>query len=227
VAEQVGLGSAGAAVDALDGDGVEAAAMDHVGAVDGAAGPGSPVSLSNGVSSGSPAGSGNGVGPASAVGPDGTEQRAHGHKFVFDCPMRWGDMDSFGHINNVVYLQYLEQARVEWMFHAAREAGVPDFSLGTVVARHEIAYKRPLVYRAEPVRIDTWVTEIKNGSINVAYEIRDPDCVYVTASSVIVPYKLEENRPRRLTPQERAFLEQYLIPHERKKPAAQQPRRAQ
>jgi acyl-CoA thioester hydrolase len=191
VAEQVGLGPVGAAVDAFDG-------VDVVGA-----------------------GRAGGAAESSA-GPAGGPARAHGRKFVFECPMRWGDMDSFGHINNVVYLRYLEQARVEWMFNTAREAGVPDFSLGTVVARHEIVYKRPLVYRAEPVRIETWVTEIKNGSFTIAYEVRDPDCVYATASTVLVPYDLGENRPRRITSQERGFIEQYLIPPrpETKKPAA-------
>ena len=69
-------------------------------------------------------------------------------RHVYLCPLRWADMDSFGHVNNVVYLRYLEQARVDWMFETAREAGVEKFSLGTVVARHEIDYKRPLVYRA-------------------------------------------------------------------------------
>jgi acyl-CoA thioester hydrolase len=200
VAEQVGLGPIGATVDAFDG-------VDVVGA--GRAGAGAGDSVGAG-------------GAAEGVGRAGAAPRAHGRKFVFECPMRWGDMDSFGHINNVVYLRYLEQARVEWMFNTAREAGVPDFSLGTVVARHEIDYKRPLVYRAEPVRIETWVTEIKNGSFTIAYEVRDPDCVYATASTVLVPYDLGENRPRRITSQERGFIEQYLIPPraETKKPTA-------
>ena len=136
---------------------------------------------------------------------------ARGRKFVFECPLRWADMDSFGHINNVVFLRYLEQARVEWMFTTARQAGVPEFSLGTVVARHEIDYKRPLVYRAEPVRVETWVTDIKNASFTISYEVKDEDCVYAAASTVLVPYDLGETRPRRLTAQERAYLEQYLI----------------
>ena len=118
-------------------------------------------------------------------------------------------MDSFGHVNNVVYLRYLEQARVDWMFTTAKEVGVADFSLGTVVARHEIDYKRPLVYRAEPVRVECWVTKIANASFVVAYEVRDRDIVYAVASTTLVPYDLAEGRPRRLTPQEREYLRQY------------------
>jgi acyl-CoA thioester hydrolase len=30
-------------------------------------------------------------------------------------PIRWGDMDAFGHVNNTVFFRYMEQARVEWI----------------------------------------------------------------------------------------------------------------
>ena len=38
-------------------------------------------------------------------------------KFVFEMvmPIRWGDMDAMGHVNNTVYFRYMETARVEWM----------------------------------------------------------------------------------------------------------------
>ena len=143
----------------------------------------------------------------SAPGP-GT-QRTAARRHVFLCPLRWADMDSFGHVNNVVFLRYLEQARVDWMFVTAKEAGVEDFSLGTVVARHEIDYRRPLVYRSEPVRVESWVTQIANASFTVAYEVMDDTQVYATASTKLVPYNLAESRPRRVTPAERGYLEQY------------------
>ena len=33
-------------------------------------------------------------------------------------PVRWGDMDAMGHVNNAVYFRYLESARIEWMVSA-------------------------------------------------------------------------------------------------------------
>ena len=36
-------------------------------------------------------------------------------------PIRWGDMDAMGHVNNTLYFRYMEIARLQWMF----EAGVP------------------------------------------------------------------------------------------------------
>ena len=35
--------------------------------------------------------------------------------FEMDIPIRWGDMDAMGHVNNAVYFRYLETVRVEWM----------------------------------------------------------------------------------------------------------------
>mgnify|MGYP002663124169 FL=1 len=38
-------------------------------------------------------------------------------KLVYEMrfPVRWGDMDAMGHVNNTVYFRYLETARIEWM----------------------------------------------------------------------------------------------------------------
>ncbi|WP_312886887.1 acyl-CoA thioesterase [Actinocrinis puniceicyclus] len=133
-----------------------------------------------------------------------------GLRYVYLCPLRWADMDAFGHVNNVVYLRYLEQARVEWMFTTAKQAGVAQFSLGTVVARHEIEYRRPLVYRPEPVRVETWVTRISNASFTVAYEVKDDEALYAIAETILVPYDLGAERPRRITADERDYLKPYL-----------------
>jgi acyl-CoA thioester hydrolase len=119
-------------------------------------------------------------------------------------------MDAFGHVNNVVFLRYLEEARIDFMFRLAPGEGSASFTGGSVVARHEIDYLRPLVHRHEPVTVETWVTKIGAASLALSYEIKDEQQVYVRASTVIVPYNLDEGRPRRITAEERAFLEAYM-----------------
>jgi len=113
-------------------------------------------------------------------------------------------MDAYGHVNNVVFLRYLEEARIDFLFRPDK-----DFQQGSVVARHEIDYKRQLVHRHTPVDIELWVTEIKAASFTIAYEVKDPDQVYVRAATVIVPFDFEAQRPRRITSEEREFLEGY------------------
>lgn len=150
-----------------------------------------------------------GTGAVPAGGPAAKPGRRH----VYLCPLRWSDMDAYQHVNNVVYLRYLEEARVDWMFRRASEAGVEGFeAFGTVVASHEIAYRRPLVYRPEPVRVEVWVTHVANAKFTVAYKVCDDDAVYATASSVLVPYDLAENRLRRLTQMEKDYLAEYYTP---------------
>ncbi|MFB7515007.1 acyl-CoA thioesterase [Streptomyces sp. NPDC056144] len=134
-------------------------------------------------------------------------------RHIYSCPLRWSDMDAFGHVNNVVFLRYLEEARIDFMFRLAPGDGSPSFSGGSVVARHEIDYKRPLVHRHEPVTIESWVTKIGAASLTIAYEIKDTehsDVVYVRASTVVVPFDLESQRPRRITDEERHFLQEYV-----------------
>ncbi|MBB1254044.1 acyl-CoA thioesterase [Streptomyces alkaliterrae] len=131
-------------------------------------------------------------------------------RHVYECPLRWSDMDAFGHVNNVVFLRYLEEARIDMMFRLAREAASDAFTGGSVVARHEIDYLRPLVHRHEPVTVETWVSKLGRASLTVSYEIKDSAEVYVRASTVVVPYDLESGRPRRLSAEERSFLEAYV-----------------
>ncbi len=113
-------------------------------------------------------------------------------------------MDAYGHINNVVFLRYLEEARIDFLFRPEK-----DFQQGSVVERHEIVYKQQLVHRHTPVDIELWVTEIRAAWFTVAYEVKDGDTVYATASTRIVPYDFEARRPRRITAEERAFLREY------------------
>jgi acyl-CoA thioester hydrolase len=131
-------------------------------------------------------------------------------RHIFRCPLRWADMDAFGHVNNVAFLRYLEEARIDFMFRLAPGEGSASFTGGSVVARHEIDYLRPLVHRHEPVTIETWVTDITAASMTVRYEVKDPEVLYARAATVVVPYNLQAQRPRRITPAEKDFLEQYL-----------------
>ncbi|MFE2674477.1 acyl-CoA thioesterase [Streptomyces hygroscopicus] len=133
-------------------------------------------------------------------------------RHVYPCPLRWSDMDAFGHVNNVTFLRYLEEARVDFMWRLAPGNGSDAFTGGVVVARHEIDYLKPLVHRHSPVTVETWVTEIGAAYLTVRYEIKDEDALYVRAATRIVPYDLDRGRPRRITPEEEKFLTEYLEP---------------
>ncbi|MEU8823269.1 thioesterase family protein [Streptomyces sp. NPDC048636] len=133
-------------------------------------------------------------------------------RHIYSCPLRWSDMDAFGHVNNVVYLRYLEEARVDFMWRLAPGDGSEAFTGGVVVSRHEIDYLKPLVHRHSPVTIETWVTEIRAAYLTLRYEVKDEDGVYARAATRLVPFDLEQGRPRRVSREEVEFLTEYLEP---------------
>ncbi|MGY0004331.1 acyl-CoA thioesterase [Micromonospora sp. I033] len=138
-------------------------------------------------------------------------------KFVYDCTLRWSDLDAYGHVNNARFLTLYEEARVAMMFAGGRAWGVDSFADGVVIRRHEVDYLRPVDYAlgrasaeaAPTVRIELWVEEIKAGSFTVAYELYDRDVLASRARSVLVPFDLAAQRPRRISADERAFLLRY------------------
>jgi acyl-CoA thioester hydrolase len=132
----------------------------------------------------------------------------------YRCPVRWADLDALGHVNNVTYVDYLQEARVDlFRLHPPRPGG-EDLAEGVVVVRHEVDYLTPLAFRRGPVSIDVWVSAVRAASFVLDYEVYDeqPDVpggrtVYLRARSALAPYVFADERPRRITPGEREVLD--------------------
>ena len=147
------------------------------------------------------------------------------HRYA--CPIRWADLDLLGHVNNVRYVDYLQEARVD-LLRAHRWSGSAGEATeglvdAIIVTRHEVTYRAPLHFSERPVLMECWVTELRAGSFTLAYEVYDEDddggrVVYLEASTVLAPYRFDTESLRRLTPEERAALEVYLEPVPRERP---------
>ena len=87
---------------------------------------------------------------------------------TYACPMRWSDMDQLGHVNNVTYLEYVAEAR-----HRALVGGVGVRAPEAPITRHRVEFVRPLVYRHEPVLVDTWVAGDRAGVLALQHEVHD------------------------------------------------------
>jgi acyl-CoA thioester hydrolase len=134
-------------------------------------------------------------------------------RYTAHCQVRWSDMDAFGHVNNARFLTLFEEARTELIARIATAEGLSGLMSGVVIARHEIDYLRPIDYQPDPVRIDTWVVEVRNVSFTVGYEMftHDGGEIASRAQTLMVPYDLGAGRPRRLLPVEKQFLTAWLI----------------
>lgn len=149
-------------------------------------------------------------------------------RHVYECPLRWADMDMLGHVNNVTYVDYLQEARIDMFATHAGFTGVADLAEGVVVVRHEVEFVRPLVFHRRPVQVEVWITEVRAGSFTMAYEVYDDPrpghdesrTVYLRASSVLAPYVFATEAPRRLSATEREVLHRFLEPAESREPIA-------
>ncbi|TIC80719.1 thioesterase family protein [Nocardioides sp. GY 10127] len=138
-------------------------------------------------------------------------------RHVYECPLRWADLDPLGHVNNVVYVDYLQEARVDLMRRHAVRPGEGDLDEALVVVRHDLQFVTPLLFRMRPVRIEVWVEEIRAASFTLGYEIADVHedgtrTVYLRATTVLSPFRFDADRPRRLTAEEKDSLRDYLEP---------------
>lgn len=127
---------------------------------------------------------------------------------VFDVPMRWGDMDAQGHVNNVLYVDYLEEARCQ-LFNEG-----PGYLLdeGVIVVGHEVEYLRPIEFSGEPMHVALAVSRVGAARIDLSYELSHNSEVCARATTVLCPFDFDDAVPRRLTADERAWFESRRAP---------------
>ncbi|HRD33693.1 MAG TPA: thioesterase family protein [Rhodocyclaceae bacterium] len=84
-------------------------------------------------------------------------------------PVRWGDMDFYGHVNNTVYFRYFEQARVEWV-EALGFPVSPNEKSGAVIVNADCTFRIPVNYPAT-VEIKVYAGHPGRSSVMTWYEL--------------------------------------------------------
>lgn len=122
----------------------------------------------------------------------------------FRIQVRRSDMDAIRHVNNVVYVDYAEEARAELFAGYEPLAALAEHS---AVARHRVRYVRPLLFGKEPVRVTSWISRAGTSALTVHHEIADDQHVYCRTTSVVVPFDADRQRSRPFTAAEHAVLD--------------------
>jgi acyl-CoA thioester hydrolase len=137
--------------------------------------------------------------------------------FAYHCPVRWGDLDAQGHVNNAAYVDYLQEARVHFLL-GGPEATAELLESGVLVVSHQVEYLRPIGFGDRPLTIAVWVDGIGGSRFWIGYEVLDGDDLAARARTALVPFDLEAGTLRRLTADERAILTGHLAPAEPLRP---------
>jgi acyl-CoA thioester hydrolase len=110
--------------------------------------------------------------------------------------LRFRDLDVLGHLNNVVYLTYMEQARIKYVHEVCAWNGKDWNTLGMILAKTTIEYLLPVLYR-DDVMIYTRVSRLGGKSFDMEYIMlrQQADAaaeVAARATTVMVAYNYQQ-----------------------------------
>jgi acyl-CoA thioester hydrolase len=95
--------------------------------------------------------------------------------FTETVDVRYQDHDTLGHVNNAIYVTYMEEARFAYLTEGV---GIPPMELNMVVANLTVDFRRPVQFADE--------VEVGDSSWTMVYEVRDDEGVAVEGESVQV-----------------------------------------
>ncbi len=131
------------------------------------------------------------------------------YAFVAHIPVRWSDMDAFGHINHARMVTLMEEARIQWLLSAGEEYA--PLIKSAMIVHVEIRYRAQLRHDDSPLSIAMWIKGHRSVDFTIGYEIRGataafdekPACVASTQMAVV---DIEAHTLRRLTDTEKGYL---------------------
>jgi len=120
-----------------------------------------------------------------------------------DIPLRFGDIDAMGHVNNAVTLTLLELGRMKFFFEISGARKIEDIPF--ILAEANVRYRIPILLH-DPVRLRMHVTDVSRSSFRFRCELFDPrdGRVFTEAETVQVMYDYAAGPPRPIDAQ---FLE--------------------
>jgi acyl-CoA thioester hydrolase len=115
-----------------------------------------------------------------------------GGEFTHVEQVRFRDLDPMGHVNNAVFLTYIEQARVSFLTEVGAATGLEEMNM--IVAHVEIDFKAP-VRLGQEVEISVRATRFGTKSFDLDYVLRVDGEIVAEAKSVQVAYDYGRREP--------------------------------
>jgi len=132
-------------------------------------------------------------------------------RFTMDVQMRFRDVDGMGHVNNAVFLSYMELARTHFYLKYANKKSLEEIDF--ILAHVEIDYESPAEWGDE-VQVSVWPSRIGNSSFSLSYEVKEKKSgrLIARSKSVLVSYDYEKRTTKPIPPEFRKVLEANLEP---------------
>ncbi|MET9274901.1 acyl-CoA thioesterase [Kribbella sp. NPDC003557] len=129
--------------------------------------------------------------------------------------VRWSDIDSYDHVNNVRYFDYLQEARIAFLGQVMETTGDFFAQYPCVLVSQTVDYLRPILLRHPPYDVDVWIASVGTSSYTLGSRIvdrsGDSEDLYARAESVIVAVDGVTHAKRPLGDAERAALLEHVV----------------
>jgi acyl-CoA thioester hydrolase len=130
-------------------------------------------------------------------------------RFTTDIQMRFRDIDGMGHVNNAVYLSYVELARTQFYMHQANKRTLDEIDF--ILARVEIDFESQATW-GDQIQVAVWPSKIGNSSFTLSYEVKEKRSgrILARAKSVLVSYDYERRKSKPIPDEFRTLLQAAL-----------------
>ena len=136
--------------------------------------------------------------PDAGRGDDGERAMTHGRRKLVHTavmPIRWGDMDAMGHVNNTVYFRYMEQTRIDWVHAFARMLGRSAYDGdGPWIVNARCTFLAPLAYPGD-AEVKMFLGTAGRSSVESYYEIWMDGRQYAEGAAKMVWIDVKTARP--------------------------------
>ncbi len=120
-----------------------------------------------------------------------------GYPVIVELAVAWGDMDAYGHVNNVVYFRYFEQARIAYLDSIGWLQLKDSIGHGPIVASTQARYRRPLRY-PDRIAVATRLVRMESDRITLQYALASQSWNAIAAEGEVVVVSYDYGRNQKI-----------------------------
>ena len=128
-----------------------------------------------------------------------------------EVPLRWGDLDAQGHVNNARYVDYLQDARADFLYELDLSYLLRE---GFAVHLNQIEYRAPVFFSEEPLDVEVTVAGLDDQAVELAYDLYQADRLVAVARTRVGGYDVATSTNRPLPVEAREVFASMVEPAE-------------
>lgn len=122
-------------------------------------------------------------------------ERLKDYPITLGLPVAWGEMDAFGHVNNIIYFRYFESGRLAYFTEIGYLDHLKKSGVGPILATTQCKFRKPLSY-PDTITVGARVSELSEDRFLMQYLIISQrlESAAAQGDGLIVSYDYRQQR---------------------------------